>query len=292
MQIKASEIERQAELGLQAIERTFELSIALHDLRGTICHPDGKVVLPQRHLHRSPCCLYKRKERRGWDDLCFSRCFTQSEKEAGGAGRPFMKSCWKGLCELVVPLMHGSRHSLTIYAGVFKERGFKPGPELAKEDEYLAMLERLPEKPGRKKLEELGALLTVFGHGLLSQIGEEADEEPGRGAAIRRFVESQAQRQIGIRDLARHLRLSPSRASHAAKEHTGMSFQDLLLKERMARARTLLLRSEEHLGGIALKTGFKNAFYFNRVFKLFYGIPPGEFRRCGGRGAKVRAGAL
>jgi AraC-like DNA-binding protein len=79
--------------------------------------------------------------------------------------------------------------------------------------------------------------------------------------------------------LAAHLHLSPSRTSHAVKEFTGMSFQDLLLKERMARATILLESSGDSLAEIAAKLGFENEFYFNRAFKKACGTPPGSFRR-------------
>jgi len=46
----------------------------------------------------------------------------------------------------------------------------------------------------------------------------------------------------------------------------------------MTRARNLLLSTSLNLKEIASKISYKNVFYFNRVFKKFYGIPPGRFR--------------
>lgn len=284
MQNKRIEAERVAELALRALERDFGVSIALHDLRGTIRHPSGKVFLPKRHLHRHPCCLQGRFKGGSWDKRCFKSCFTESEKEAGASGEPFMKSCWKGLRELVVPLSCGGRHQLTLYAGVFKEPAFAPEPELAKDEAFMKAWESLEGEPSKGRLAALAALLSLAGRGMLASLREEEpDEDRGRGAAIRRFVADNAHRRIKVRDLAKALGLSPSRASHAAKEHAGMSFQDLLSKERMARAKTLLLRSNDSLEEIAGRTGFKNAFYFNRVFKRFFGAPPGRFRDREGR---------
>jgi len=273
--------EREAEEAIRAIERAFKVSISLHDMRGTICHPSGKVLLPQRHKHGHLCCKLGRDSKPGWDGRCFKSCFSISEMEAASAEGPFLKRCWKGLAELVTPLIHESHHQLTIYAGVFREPGSQPPPELRRDEEFMTLFDALPETPKKQRMEELGALLSFFGHGLLRSIShEELQKGLSRGAAIRAFVAGNVHRAPSVEDLAKSLSLSPSRASHAVKESTGMSFQELLLRERVARAATLLANSCEPLSAIAAKLGFKNEFYFNRVFKKAKGVPPGAFRRA------------
>ncbi len=287
---KTAQDERKAEEAIRAIERAFYVSITLHDMRGTICHPSGKVLLPRRHKHRHRCCQFGRDSRPGWDGRCFKSCFSISEMEAASAGGPFLKHCWKGLAELVTPLIHESHHQLTIYAGVFRKPGHDPAPELKRDAEFMKLFDALPETPGRQRLEELGALLSFFGHGLLRSISAEGlRKDLSRGAAIRAFVAENAHRAASVDDLAKILHLSPSRASHAVKEQTGMSFQELLLKERIARAATLLESSRDPLSAIADKLGFKNEFYFNRVFKKAKGLPPGAFRRTRQRGEPPEA---
>lgn len=275
MQICSGSLDNQAEQALQAIEASFEVSISLHDLRGTICHPDGRVLLPYRNIHRHPCCRYQRYANKGWDDRCYHDCFTRSEKTAIEVGGAFFKTCWKGVGELVVPLIHDHCHQLTLYAGVFRV----PEAEGIDDPVYREMVEGLP-LPDEKKLGALSSQLMLFGHGLLYCIGRnEHEEDSTRGAAIRRFINARAHLPVTIRDMAAHLHLSPSRASHAVHEYTGMTFQDLLLHERMLRARNLLLNSQGSLEEIASALGFRNGFYFNRVFRKFYGMPPGEYRR-------------
>ncbi|MEI6424540.1 MAG: AraC family transcriptional regulator, partial [Lentisphaerota bacterium] len=101
---------------------------------------------------------------------------------------------------------------------------------------------------------------------------------PSRKGIIRKFIDDHSHEPVKIGDLARFLYISPSRTVHLVTELFGMSFQELLLEERMTRARNLLLSTSYPTKEIAVETGYKNVFYFNRVFRNFYGIPPGRFR--------------
>lgn len=281
MENKSAFYEDRIEQAVRVIESGFKLNISLHDLRGTIRHSDGSVLLPQRHLHCHPCCLCGRYTETGWDDRCYHDCFTVSEKMAGSESVPFIKKCWKGIGELVVPIFHDRQHLLTIYAGTFRVTGASVDLPGHIGVEYRRLFRRLP-RLDEDKLKSLGNMLSLFGQGIIDCVcncERDAGDDTSRGAAIRRFINSNAHRRITLPDLAAHLHLSPSRASHAVKEYTGMTFQDLLLKERMLRARNLLLLSQGTLEEISTRLGFVNSFYFCRVFAKFYGQPPGEFRR-------------
>jgi AraC-like DNA-binding protein len=47
----------------------------------------------------------------------------------------------------------------------------------------------------------------------------------------------------------------------------------------VAKARTLLARTNTPLLDIALTCGFSDQSHFNRVFKKHTGVPPGQYRR-------------
>lgn len=273
-----SALEKIAETAFSAIEQAFGINIALHDLRGTIRHKSGKVLLPHRHIHRHPCCVYDRYNQPGWDVLCYRDCFTQSEHQATTANGPFIKTCWKGLGELVIPLIHDQHHLITIYAGVFKIQGMQEGPDFPDDPIYLEMRDKVMTA-NKEFIESLSALLILTGRGLLNSItAQESEPDAGRGTEIRAFINRRAHQPVTITDLAKHLHLSPSRTGHVVRENTGMNFHELLLKERMLRAKNLLISSRQPLDEIAGNLGFRNEFYFNRVFKKYFGMPPGEYR--------------
>lgn len=279
MSLSYEEFSEEIEQAFQALENAFGITITIHDLRGTISHPDGKVLLEHRHLHRHPCCMYKRDEIPDWDKRCFHDCFTKSEQVAVIEGRAHFKTCWKGMVEMITPLIHNQHHVLTLYSGPFKVESEQETSKCPSDPVYQEMVQALPLFD-EEKLLKLNSLLVFVGHGILHYLSQDLEEEDTtRGTSIKHFIHSNAHRQITVKDLAKHLHLSPSRASHAVREYTGMTFSDLLLKERMLRAKALLLQSEQSLVEISEKLGFKTVFYFSRVFKKFYGNPPGKFRK-------------
>ncbi|WP_345774973.1 helix-turn-helix transcriptional regulator [Sinorhizobium sp. K101] len=54
-----------------------------------------------------------------------------------------------------------------------------------------------------------------------------------------------------------------------------------LLRERITRARTLLLESDAALSEVAISCGFSDQSHFTRVFSSIVGTTPGAWRRSG-----------
>lgn len=283
------EINERAETALREFERLTGLNVTLHDMRGTICDRAGGSLLYFWHSHMNPCCVYGRADCREWDKRCIESCFTQSEKNAAATGKPYVKKCWKGLEELVVPLMDGKQHQLTLYAGAFRPPSRKRSGSFPQDEKYLKLFNALPPRPSAKRIAGLAAMLTLLGQGMLYSLNlDRPVNDPSRGMAIRNFVNANAHRKVTLSDLAKYMHLSVSRTSHVVRELTRMSFEELLLKRRMELAVYLLIHSQASLQEIAMKTGFNSPYYFNRTFKVFHGIPPGKYRLCNGKSPQCR----
>lgn len=84
---------------------------------------------------------------------------------------------------------------------------------------------------------------------------------------------------IAIMDVARACNLSRGYFIQSFRENTGMTPYQWLLKERVARARMLLLTSDEPLSHVAISCGFADQSHFTRVFTSAVGITPGAVRR-------------
>jgi AraC-like DNA-binding protein/ligand-binding sensor protein len=267
------------EPALQEVEREFGISLTIHDLKGRLRHSDGRPLLPGRNEHQHPCCSRMRYKEAGWNTRCGEDCFRQTEQTANKLQKPFLKLCWKGLAELVVPIFLREQHLLSILAGVFRHpTGI---PEEAKLPEWFTSeYAKLPLFDAAR-LAKLSGVLKIVGQGMI--LGEESKLTPGapadRKTQIYQFFEDYAREQVGVTDLGRQLGLSPSRARHLVKELTRHNFKSLLEEERMLRARNLLQSTNHPLSVIAETVGYKNGYYFNRAFKNYFGEPPGRFRR-------------
>lgn len=263
------------ELALQTIEAKFNVGITIHDLCGKIGLAEPGSPLFGRHLHPQKCCRWGRQNIPGGNSRCVNNCFRETELHAARVRSPFLKECWMGLCELVVPVHYQKVHQLTIFAGVFK--GSVP-PASRLPEAVEAMYRELPE-PEPEKLTGLGELLHTFGTGLLNELDNEEIRGDNRLARIRRYIADHAHEPITLDDVARELFISVSRTRHLITELAGRSFSELLEEIRMNRAGRLLLSSEQSLAGIAEAVGYSNVHYFSRRFVDYFGMPPGRYRR-------------
>lgn len=266
---------------LCTLENALGLAITVHDLHGRLCLPNGDPLLPGRHLHQHQCCIRDRFREANWSSRCGRDCFTQSELIAGKEAKPYLKNCWKGLQELVVPVVHNSLHVLTLYAGVFRSGDDLP-PEAPTKKWFRNLYSSLPGPISETKMAALSGVLEMLGYGIIA-IGTRTTSykaSSSRVLALTSFIADNAHKRITLADLAKHLCLSPSRTAHLVVELTGSSFQTLLLQERMTRARNLLISTGQKQDEISSKVGFKNCYYFNRAFKKHFGEPPGRYRRC------------
>jgi AraC family transcriptional regulator len=84
---------------------------------------------------------------------------------------------------------------------------------------------------------------------------------------------------VGLASLADACGLSPGHFAKAFKRTTGVPPHRWLLKQRLSRARDMLLHSNEPLGAIALSSGFADQSHLTRVFSKAEGVGPAAWRR-------------
>ncbi len=84
---------------------------------------------------------------------------------------------------------------------------------------------------------------------------------------------------ITLKSLADKYYISDSRLSVQLKEQLGMSFPNYLASLRIQKAKELMEDENLSLEAVAKMVGFKDYFYFNKVFKKMEGISPSKFRK-------------
>lgn len=78
--------------------------------------------------------------------------------------------------------------------------------------------------------------------------------------------------------MAKLAHLSPSRFAAVFKEAVGLAPVDYLLKLRLQRAQQLLLDRDLSVEHVAVQVGYRDAFYFSRLFKAHHGMSPRGYR--------------
>ena len=83
---------------------------------------------------------------------------------------------------------------------------------------------------------------------------------------------------LRLADLARECGLSASQFSRAFRHTVGETPHQWLIRQRIECAKALLRGNESTLAEIALICGFCDQSHFNRTFKRFTGMAPGQYR--------------
>lgn len=97
-------------------------------------------------------------------------------------------------------------------------------------------------------------------------------------ARMKRFIEANAIETFKVDDLARHVGLSPSRASHFFKEYYGKTIIQYALEIRLSGAVDRMKYTPLSLAQISDSCGFKSYTFFHKAFKQKYGVSPAAFR--------------
>lgn len=121
--------------------------------------------------------------------------------------------------------------------------------------------------------------------GLLSSLTEITGKSAPRSRnpiqLARELLHADLKAAIPVRRLAREFGLSAKHFGETFKREMGMSVKEYQNDLRLARARELLLESDQPISAIASEVGIDNAAYFARRFKQKYQVSARELRQGG-----------
>ena len=93
------------------------------------------------------------------------------------------------------------------------------------------------------------------------------------------FIHQNLDKHITIGELADICHLSDAYFSRLFLRIMGARPLDYINRKKMESSQLMLITSDDPVEKIALETGIENFSYFNRLFKKYSGITPGEYRR-------------
>lgn len=93
------------------------------------------------------------------------------------------------------------------------------------------------------------------------------------------YVKERLENKITLNEVAAHFNFSPNYLGHLFKAETNSLFSDFMSELRMQRVCELLEDPTKKIYEIAEQAGYKNIIYFNRQFKQYMGMSPGEYRK-------------
>ena len=120
-------------------------------------------------------------------------------------------------------------------------------------------------------------------HDLFHQIGEKnrAKTSTRKERIVDHIKHNYSDYHLCATSVAETFEVSEKRVYEVVRELTDMSFNEYLLSLRMKRAAYLLVATQESITEIADQCGYQGSSTFYRVFKKYYGMPPGQYRTDG-----------
>lgn len=113
---------------------------------------------------------------------------------------------------------------------------------------------------------------------LVGRGGIPTDKDPRRMMEISSYIRENY-RTGSLSELSKRLYLSVPYLSRLIGEYFGKSFKELLLEERMVRAKELLLDTDMPVGDVIRAVGYENESYFHKRFKSSFGMTPFSLRK-------------
>ena len=95
---------------------------------------------------------------------------------------------------------------------------------------------------------------------------------------ILEYFDNNYMKNISLDDIAKNMYLSSVYISKVFKDKTGESPINYLINLRLEKAKDLLIATESPIKSIAQSVGYKDAYYFSKLFKKYYGDSPCKFR--------------
>ncbi|MBB3113121.1 two-component system response regulator YesN [Paenibacillus phyllosphaerae] len=96
---------------------------------------------------------------------------------------------------------------------------------------------------------------------------------------IMAYIDSRYSEDLILGDVAKHFSMSVGYLSSLIKKKTGTGYSEYITGKRLQRAKELLAEPRLSVQEIVQQVGYKDYFYFNKLFKKHVGVTPSKFRK-------------
>lgn len=94
-----------------------------------------------------------------------------------------------------------------------------------------------------------------------------------------KYMDDHIDQELSLNDLADYLDISPSYLSTLFKRYLNKSPIDYFIEMRIEQACKYLKLSDLKIYEVAEKVGYKDPYYFSRIFKRSTGVSPKDYRK-------------
>ena len=106
------------------------------------------------------------------------------------------------------------------------------------------------------------------------------DNRPIREA--KKYIQDNLASDITLKDVSEHVGYNTSYFSSMFKKECNMTFSEYLTESRINESKKLLKSSNDTIEAIAHQCGYTDIKTFNKNFKKYVGLKPGQYRKIYG----------
>lgn len=272
---------------LQIISEQTNIHICVHDVSG-ILKVKALNLETKNSIHSKEFCSAAKKSPYGYR-LCI-KCKMLANKKAITNKVLFHSYCPYGLYEVVKPVTIEGKVQCIIYIGniIFSEQVTSQKIHHActitksPENLLLSYMKKAQIVQSIDYFVELANFISKYIFMLYerNKLLKNDDDNQYHWAvsALKNYVDLYYNQNLSLRTVSKLYYINNKYIGRLFKKQTGMTFHEYLNKVRLDNAVSLLLNSKNSIVNIALKSGFQNVTYFNRLFREKFNIPPVKFR--------------
>ena len=238
------------------------------------------------NFHLNPYCRYIKTVCESLDVCIEKQCSVIKKCECG----EFFGVCHAGVGEYIYPVLCNKSIvgfiSVSGYKGINEKTAESKAVHFAEKNslsknELLSIRNAalLSEIPKKEKVDTVIRPLVFMLCNYLEMDDKYHQRENDFYSKIVRYVTSNHNTRLTMKELSEVFNCSVSTLSHLFKKRSGMSISEYIEKLRLDEAKWLLKQSSYSVAEISENLGFCNPAYFSSVFKRKFGVSPKEFSR-------------
>jgi two-component system response regulator YesN len=137
---------------------------------------------------------------------------------------------------------------------------------------------------GIETLSELEQWFVAFLNESIAAVGE-IHRGPQKREVMEavKYIEKNLSQRISLEEVSDYLHLSPSYFSRLFKKETGEGFVEFVTRQKVGKAKELLVQTDKTVDEISYSLGYENKSYFLKIFKQYTGATPSEYAGRFGR---------
>lgn len=176
-------------------------------------------------------------------------------------------------------ISNGQIMSLLCNQGALAEDDFFHLPEPWKAEElYCDIVKCITQRSDSSPVQKLSGLAYLLLLELIAQTGKNG-EELSNFDSLTRSIRNDLKENYTLRSLAGKLHIGERSLVRLFRKNLKCSPMEYVMKVRLEHAAEMLAVESSSMKNIASDCGFNSFSYFSRVFRKYYNMPPGEYRK-------------